>query len=177
MSKQLFTGSWWKAALIRAIRTAIFIAIPYLGAVYFAQVPWITVGSAALMAFIASLVTSLAGLAEVTGENQPWWYATLGRTAKSFAQGLAAGFGTAVLVTDVQWTTVLQTSALMALGSLLNAVLANLPEASNPQAAATLQALTPGDDHSSAVPVIATVPVTSPTTIVADDAPKHSTEA
>lgn len=58
--------SWAKAALIRAIKTACQTAIGVIGAAtIMSELDWLTVGSAALLAAIVSILTSLAGLPEV----------------------------------------------------------------------------------------------------------------
>lgn len=123
----LLNPTWWKDATLRALYTAIAIAIPYLGSALLDGVPWITLILAAALGFIASLATSLAGLPEAAGVNLPWWLAALERVVKTFAQALAAGFVGATLLTDVPWPVVLQAAALSALTSLLRLILATLP--------------------------------------------------
>lgn len=57
---------WWKAAAIRALKTAAQTALATIGtAMVMDAVNWAMVGSAALLAGILSLLTSLAGLPEV----------------------------------------------------------------------------------------------------------------
>ena len=73
-----------------------------------------------------TLVTSLAGIAEVNGE-QPWYIQVLSRFVKTAAQTLAAGLVTSIYLTDVDWPVVLQTAAIAALGSVLTAFIAGLP--------------------------------------------------
>lgn len=126
MSK-LTNSTWWKDALRRALYTALAIAVPYLGGALISAVPWVTLGLAAALGFVASLVTSLAGLPETVGVNLPWWLAAVERTVKTFAQALAAGFIGATLITDVPWLIVLQAAALAALTSLVRLILATLP--------------------------------------------------
>ncbi len=123
----LTDGAWWQAATKRAAYTAIAIALPYLGSATLGGVPWITAALAAALGFVASLVTSLAGLPEAQGVDLPWWLAALERSVKTFAQALGAGFLGAVLITDVDWGTVLQSAAMSTLASLLRLVLATLP--------------------------------------------------
>ena len=58
---------WLKAATIRAIKTAAQAAIGAIGAAtVFSEVDWKVVGGTALLATILSYLTSLAGLPEVT---------------------------------------------------------------------------------------------------------------
>lgn len=61
--------NWFKAAGIRALKTVCQSAIATIGtSAAMGEVNWILVGSAALLAGILSLLTSVAGLPEVDGE-------------------------------------------------------------------------------------------------------------
>lgn len=123
----LTNTEWWKAAALRALYTAIAIALPYIGGALISDVPWLTIALAAGLGFVASIATSLAGLPEASGVNLPWWLAAVERVVKTFAQALVAGFVGATLLTDVDWSVVLQASVLAALTSLLRLILATLP--------------------------------------------------
>ena len=58
---------WWRAAGIRAPKTVAQTAAATLGtAAVLSEVNWLAVGSAALLAGLLSLLTSLGGLPEVT---------------------------------------------------------------------------------------------------------------
>lgn len=57
---------WIKAAGVRAIKTVAQTAVATIGtAAVFDEVNWLMVGSAALLAGLLSLLTSVAGLPEV----------------------------------------------------------------------------------------------------------------
>lgn len=59
--------TWWKAAGIRAIKTIAQTAVAMIGtSTVINQVNWTMVVSASLLAGLLSLLTSLAGLPEVT---------------------------------------------------------------------------------------------------------------
>lgn len=60
---------WWKAAGIRAIKTVAQTAVATIGTcVVLTEVNWVQVASAAVLAGILSLLTSVAGLPEVDDE-------------------------------------------------------------------------------------------------------------
>ena len=66
----MINKTWLKAAAIRAIRTVAQAAIAMIGtAAVISEVDWVMVVSAALLAGILSLLTSVAGLPEVKGEE------------------------------------------------------------------------------------------------------------
>jgi len=58
---------WWKAAAIRAVKTVAQTAIATVGtAAYMGAVDWRMVASASVLAGLLSLLTSVAGLPEVS---------------------------------------------------------------------------------------------------------------
>ncbi len=61
--------TWWRAAGIRALKTVAQTAAATIGtSAVLAQVDWVMVASAAALAGILSLLTSIAGLPEVGGQ-------------------------------------------------------------------------------------------------------------
>ena len=62
--------AWWKAAGMRAIKTLAQTAVGFIGAsVALGDVNWPMVASAAVLAAVVSLLTSVAGLPEVEKET------------------------------------------------------------------------------------------------------------
>lgn len=60
---------WLKAAGIRAVKTVAQTAIATIGsAVVFAEIDWLIVASASLLAGVLSMLTSIAGIPEVSEE-------------------------------------------------------------------------------------------------------------
>lgn len=66
MTKKREWGAWFRAALIRAVKTMAQAAIAMIGtATVMSEIDWKMVVSATIVAGILSLLTSLAGLPEV----------------------------------------------------------------------------------------------------------------
>lgn len=67
---QITNKKWWAAAGTRALKTVAQTAIATIGtAVVLGDVSWTMVASAAILAGVLSLLTSLAGLPEVKDEE------------------------------------------------------------------------------------------------------------
>lgn len=62
----MLSKNWFKAAGVRAVKTVAQTAIATIGtSAVMGEVNWLMVGSAALLAGVLSLLTSVAGLPEV----------------------------------------------------------------------------------------------------------------
>lgn len=63
----MFTAEWWKAALVRAIRTFAEAALAYIGtgAAVLGDVNWLGVLSAGGFGFVTSILFAMTGLPEV----------------------------------------------------------------------------------------------------------------
>ena len=65
--KKILTKQWAKATAVRAIKTVAQTAIATIGvSVVMTDVNWVAVGSASLLAGVLSVLTSMAGLPEVS---------------------------------------------------------------------------------------------------------------
>lgn len=65
--KNIFTKSWFKASAIRSAKTIAQTAIATIGtSAVLGDVDWIAVASASVLAGILSVLTSVAGLPEVS---------------------------------------------------------------------------------------------------------------
>jgi len=130
----ILSGAWWKAAALRALRTAIVIAVPYFGGGTLLHIPWATAAGAVVLGAIASLATSLVGLPELSDAGTPIGLALLERVVKTAGQSIVAGIGSAAIFSDVHWSVVLQATVVASIGSLFIGVLGYLPESTLPVA-------------------------------------------
>lgn len=151
--------AWWKAAAIRALRTALVILTPYVP-VILTEGNYLLALSAAGFGAVSSFVTSLFGIAETEGKVVPWYWAITERVVKTAAQALLVAFGTATLFSEVDWSAVPAIVGTAVLGSLLLGVLKTLPESTQPLAPATVNVTTgvdkAGNPAEQSVAVVAT---------------------
>lgn len=66
----IFNKQWWKASLIRCLKTICQTAVATIGTnAVFSDINWLMVLSSSLLAGILSILTSLAGLPEVNNDD------------------------------------------------------------------------------------------------------------
>ena len=67
--KKIFTKEWFAAAGVRALKTVAQTAVASIGVTAMIhEVDWVVVGSTAALAGVLSLLTSIAGLPEVSDD-------------------------------------------------------------------------------------------------------------
>ena len=67
--KKIFTKEWFAAAGVRALKTVAQTAVASIGVTAMIhEVDWVVVGSTAALAGVLSLLTSIAGLPEVSND-------------------------------------------------------------------------------------------------------------
>lgn len=123
------SGQWCRAAGIRALKTILCAAIGLIPAgATISEVDFRLIIGMALCAGVASIVTSLAGLPEINDKSMPLWKAALIRCAKTFGQVAAPLIPASVVISAVDWKTILSTAALACLSSILLSMVTGLPE-------------------------------------------------
>ena len=114
------SGQWCRAAGIRALKTILCAAIGLIPAgATISGVDFRLIIGMALCAGVASIVTSLAGLPEINDKSMPLWKAALIRCVKTFGQVAAPLIPASVVISAVDWKTILSTAALACLSSVL----------------------------------------------------------
>lgn len=70
MKDKQYWKRWWKAALVRSVKTICQSAIATIGsATVLGEVNWTMIVSASLLSGLVSILTSVAGIPEVKVEN------------------------------------------------------------------------------------------------------------
>lgn len=124
----ILTRAWWVAAGQRAAYTALAALLPLAALLVAGDVTVLYVGSVTVLAALVSLVTSLAGLPELSDSAVPLWRAVLSRAAKTAGQVAAPVLGSVVLLQDVGWRELGVTVAGAVATTIIRTLLARLPE-------------------------------------------------
>lgn len=109
------TAAFWRATGARVLYTFLSALLPYVILVQTGQVSIMDALSISALAGVASLVTALANLPEITTATMPLWKAILHRTLRTLGQNVAAGLAGVLLLQDVPWEAV----AIGALGAVV----------------------------------------------------------
>lgn len=123
----IFTRAWWRAALTRAVYTLLAAAVPLVTQVVAGEVSPLYAGSILGLATLASVITSLAGLPELTDRALPLWRAVVYRVLRTVAQVAVPVLGAAIVLQDVSWTELLTSVGGAAAVTLLRALMMALP--------------------------------------------------
>lgn len=124
----IFTRAWWAAAGRRALATVIAALIPLTGVLVAGGVPPLDALSLSVAVGVASLLTSLAGLPELTGRSVTLLRAIVVRCAKTLGQTGAVMFVGVTVIEAVDWRDFAITVGGAVVVTLLRTVLAYLPE-------------------------------------------------
>lgn len=123
--------AWWKAAGLRVARTVLMVLLTFLpafGTDGTTAAELQRFGLVAGLAAVLSLATSWANLPELADGARRWWVAVADRFLRTFGQVLVASAGGALLLTDVDWLDTVQRAGWAALGTVVLAFVAKLPE-------------------------------------------------
>lgn len=122
---------WWKAAFIRCLKTMAQTVVSMVTVgMTITEVDWLSVVSVSIMAGIASLATSLAGLPELESESKVWWKAAAIRAIKTVAQVVAGSIAVGATLTSVSWLEIVYISLVAGILSVLTSV-TGLPESTD----------------------------------------------
>ncbi|ANC31420.1 hypothetical protein [Isoptericola dokdonensis] len=127
---KLFTAAFWRAAGIRAAKTAITVVTPWIPQLVATPTSEVVVAAASTtaLAVVLSVATSLASLPEVAGKVVPLWRALAGRAARTFGQTIVATVAGATLLTDVNWLALGLQVVASVIGTVLLGLYSRLPE-------------------------------------------------
>jgi len=124
----IFTRVWWAAAGARAANTALAMLVPLAGVLIAGGVPVARVLSLVAVGVLASLLTSLAGLPEVTGRTVTLWRAVIVRCLKTLGQAGATALVGVELIEAVDWRAAYVLVGGAVAVTFLRTLLAYLPE-------------------------------------------------
>lgn len=128
----LLGAAFWRSIGLALVRTAIAGLVPFLpGLTRDPAGTWPLAAGAVGLLLIVTVATSLKGLADTS--TATWWEILAARGLRQFGQfALASGLSTAVVLSDVDWPTLLQGASASALSTVLLAALTVVPGADVP---------------------------------------------
>lgn len=122
----LFTAAFWRQIGWALLRTALAGLVPFIPAL--AADPagaWPAAASTVALLLIVTIATSLQGIPDPAAA--PWWQVLLSRGLRQFGQFAGAGLVGAVLLSDVDWTTLLTGAGASAVSTIILAALTLIP--------------------------------------------------
>ncbi|MGC3954645.1 MAG: hypothetical protein QM804_10385 [Propionicimonas sp.] len=126
----LFTTQFWRSIGWALVRTFLAGVIPFIpGLTANPAETWPAAASTIVVLLVVTVATSLRGIPDPDAAS--WWQLLLSRGLRQFGQFVAAGLVGAVVVSDVDWRTLLVGAAASALSTVVLAALTILP--SSPQ--------------------------------------------
>lgn len=124
---QLLTRAFWRTTLGALLRSALAALVPFVyPLVQHPAATWLPMLLTVALAVVVAIATALAGLPDPT--TMSWWELALTRALRQVGQMVIAGSATALLLTDVPWSTVLPNAAAAALTTMILAAVQALPK-------------------------------------------------
>lgn len=120
----------WRA-LLRTALAAIVPFIPVLIAVPVDSQALLAALFTVALAVVLAAATALISIPDLSGES--WSVVALAKALRQFGQMVVAGIGTATLITDVEWPTILLGALASAVSTLILAAIDTLPALAAPQ--------------------------------------------
>lgn len=127
----LLDPAFWRSIGLALVRTAIAGLVPFLpGLTSDPADTWPLAAGTVGLLLIVTVATSLRGLADAS--TATWWEILAARGLRQFGQFLTAGLASAVVLSDVDWATLLQQAGASAASTVLLAALTVIPGADVP---------------------------------------------
>lgn len=122
----LLDAAFWRLIGWALVRTALAGLVPFLpGLTSNPARTWpLALGTVGLL-LIVTVATSLSGIA--TPDTAPWWQILVSRGLRQLGQFFAAGLVGALVLSDVDWLTLLQGAVASAISTVVLAALTILP--------------------------------------------------
>jgi len=118
----LLDPAFWRSIGLALVRTAIAGLVPFLpGLTSDPADTWPLAAGTVGLLLIVTVATSLRGLADAS--TATWWEILAARGLRQFGQFLTAGLASAVVLSDVDWATLLQQAGASAASTVLLAAL------------------------------------------------------
>ncbi len=133
---RLIDPVFWRTTAGALLRTALAALAPFVPALTTDPAgTWQLAGLTVALAVVVAVGTALRSMPDLTGA--PWWEVAFQRALRQFGQMIVAGSAGALVLTDVDWRTVLLAALASAVSTLVLAAIDVLPRPVTPVAVAT----------------------------------------